>query len=98
MKRVTLAVVFLLFSCPATPPGIAAWWPGDGNANDIVDGHRGTLVGGVAFAPGEVGEAFSFDGATGYVRIPSKASLQPPSAISISAWVYPTSFLPSPYT
>jgi hypothetical protein len=74
--------------------GWLAWWPGDGNANDIVGGNNGTLVGGVSFVPGEVGQAFSFDGATGYVQIPSSSVLQPPSAISIDAWVYPTAFPP----
>jgi hypothetical protein len=79
-------------SCAAAPPGITAWWPASGNANDIIANHRGTLNGGVSFTPGVVGEAFSFDGSSGYVQIPSSAALQPPSAISITAWVYPTSF------
>jgi len=40
---------------------MAAWWPGDGNANDIVGGNAGAYSG--AFAPGKVGRAFSLDGA-----------------------------------
>ena len=39
-----------------------------------------------------VGQAFSLDGTTGYALIPSSAALQPTTAISIDAWVYPTSF------
>ena len=84
-------------SCTATPPGIGAWWPGNGNANDIIAGHRGTIQGGVTFVPGVVGEAFNFDGSTGYIEIPSSPALMPPSVISLSAWVYPTSFPPYPY-
>ena len=25
------------------PPGMVSWWPGDGNASDIIDGNHGTL-------------------------------------------------------
>ncbi len=84
-------------SCTATPPGITAWWPANGSANDIVANHRGTLHGGVTFAPGVNGEAFNFDGATGYVDIPSSPALQPPTAISITAWIKPTSLAPYPW-
>jgi hypothetical protein len=41
-------------SCTPPPSGLVGWWPGDGNANDIVGGD-------VAYVPGEVGQAFSFD-------------------------------------
>lgn len=38
-----------------------SWWPGDGNASDIVGSNPGTLTG-VGFVSGKVGQAFSFDG------------------------------------
>ena len=44
------------------PAGMVSWWPGDGNADDIVDGNPGTLSGDATFAPGKVGQAFRFDG------------------------------------
>ena len=44
------------------PAGLVHWWPGDGNADDIVGGNHGTLSSGAAFAQGMVGQAFSFDG------------------------------------
>ena len=50
------------------PPGMVSWWPGDGNANDIVGDNDGTLMGGATFAPGMVGQAFSFDGVDDYVN------------------------------
>ena len=49
--------------------GIVSRWPGEGNAQDIVDGNNGTLEGGTTFAPGEVGQAFSFDGTDDFVEI-----------------------------
>jgi len=85
-------------SCAATPPAMTAWWPANGNATDIIANHRGTLNGGVTFAPGVVGAAFDFDGSSGYVEVPTSPALQPPSAISLAAWIYPTALPASPYS
>jgi len=47
----------------AAPPNLAAWWPADGHADDLLGGHPGTLHNGAtATAPGRVREAFAFDG------------------------------------
>lgn len=43
---------------------MVSWWPGDGNANDIIGGNHGTLQNGANFASGMVGQAFSFSGIT----------------------------------
>ena len=56
--------------CIPAPSGIIAWWPGDGNANDIIGTNNGTLEGGVTFAPGAVGQAFSLNGSNAYVQVP----------------------------
>jgi hypothetical protein len=47
-----------------SPPtnGLVAWWPGDGNANDVVGGHNGTLGGGMGFTAGLFGQAFAGGG------------------------------------
>jgi hypothetical protein len=58
-------------SCVARPPGMINWWPGDGNATDIVGGKHGTLQGNATFADGKVGQAFSFDGTGDFVRLPA---------------------------
>jgi hypothetical protein len=75
---------------PVTPStGMISWWPGDGNASDIVDGNNGTIVGPVGFAPGKVGAAFSFDGTGAYVNAGSAADLQVSSGdFTVEAWVY----------
>ena len=64
-------------ACLTPPSGAVAWYPGDGNANDIVAGHDGLLLWwnsgdgqwypadgqhGPTFSPGLVRQAFSFDG------------------------------------
>ena len=60
--------------CTPPPPNMAAWWPAEGNADNIHNiTNSGTLQGGVTFAPGKVGQAFTFDG-TGAVNIPNQGT------------------------
>src|SRR5436190_13530735 len=62
-------------SCFSAPTNIAAWWPGDGNANDIAGTNNAALQGGAtAAAAGMVGSAFTFDGTNGFVQVPNSAS------------------------
>src|SRR6185436_8801741 len=49
-------------ACPGVPGGIISWWPGEGNAQDIVGHYDGTLQGGATFSTGIVGQDFSLDG------------------------------------
>ena len=76
---------------PIEPPaGMVSWWPGDGNALDIVDGNPGTLQGGAAFAPGKVGQAFSFDGLDDFVVVSDSASLDLTDQFTLDAWINPS--------
>ena len=71
--------------------GCVDWWPGEGNANDVVGTNNGTLMNGVGFAPGEVGQAFVFNGSSTYMRVPASSSLDvgQGSGFTIEAWVNP---------
>ncbi len=88
------ANVTLLNACSPQPSGLVSWWPGNDNANDIVGGNNGTPENGASFALGEVGDAFSLNGADQYVLIgePVPANLQIQNAITLSAWIYVTSY------
>ena len=80
--------VLTVLPCVPAPSGLVDWWPGEGNANDVVGTNNGTLVGGVSYAAGEVGQAFSFDGTSGYVSIPDSPSLDIfVSSITVEAWI-----------
>ncbi|HWD20921.1 MAG TPA: LamG-like jellyroll fold domain-containing protein, partial [Verrucomicrobiae bacterium] len=72
-----------------TPPGagLSSWWPAEGSAADIVGGNPGALQGGATFAAGEVGQAFSFDGATGWVDIPNAAPFNPAGPFAVECWI-----------
>ncbi len=56
------------------PPSMVAWWPGDGNTNDIIGGINGTLLGGASFAPAEVGQGFTFSNDGDGVTIPDSGN------------------------
>ncbi len=70
----TQAFTLTVNAVPCTPPpaNMISWWPGDGNASDLVGGHDGTLAGGAnANATGEVNKAFQFQGTTQEVDVPN---------------------------
>jgi len=66
-----------LASTPCEPPpsGLVSWWPAEGTFQDIVGTNNGVAIGDVAFAPGIVGQAFSFNGTNDYISVPSSSSL-----------------------
>ena len=84
---VAYVVEFEGYPIPILPPaGLVAWWPGEGNANDIVGGNNGTLMNGATFAPGVVGQAFSFDG-DGYVDAGNDPTFDLTNALTLVAWI-----------
>jgi Concanavalin A-like lectin/glucanases superfamily len=76
-------------TCVQPPAGLASWWPGNGNANDMVGGNDGTLVGGVAFASAEVGQGFSFNG-NGYVSFGTGPAITGTGPLTVDAWIRTT--------
>jgi hypothetical protein len=76
-------------SAPA-PAGMLGWWKAEDNALDSAGANNGVLRGGAGYAAGEVGQAFSLDGATGCVQIPDTPALRPTS-LTVEAWVLPDS-------
>lgn len=64
---------------------LISYWAADGNATDSVGPNSGTLVDGATFAPGVIGQAFSFDG-TSYVRAPTTGMPTGTQDRSINLW------------
>jgi len=81
--------------CIPPPNGLVSWWPGDGNANDIVGPNTGQLFGGAAFAPGFVGQAFSFDGSTAYLQASTLGMPTGNADRTLEMWVKLDSIVPS---
>ncbi len=72
--------------CTAPASGLVAWFPGDGNADDIQGDNNGTLQNGATFAPGEVDQAFSFNGVNQYVHVGGSLGIN--GNRTITAWVF----------
>ncbi len=73
------------------PANIAAWYPADGNTNDLQAANSATLQGGATYVPGKVGQAFALNGTTAYVAAPNTAANDPTgtgTGASMEAWVY----------
>src|ERR1700736_5484712 len=76
--------------CVQPPADLVGWWPAEGDANEVTGGNNGTIQS-VAFAPGEVGQAFSFDGTGGQVSIGVPNFETPNTGFTVEAWINPTS-------
>ena len=88
-SNATLTVI-LAPPCVPPPVGIVALWSGEGNAKDSMGTNSGALVGGVTFATGEVGQAFNFDGFTGYVTNPVAILPAVSNSFTVEFWAWPT--------
>src|SRR5215831_13077417 len=78
-------------NCVAPPSGLISWWPGNGNATDIAGVNNGTLMGGINFVAGEVGQAFSLNGTDAGLRVPASRTLDVGSGggMTIESWIKP---------
>jgi uncharacterized repeat protein (TIGR01451 family) len=65
--------------------GLVSWWSGDGNAQDSLGNNNGTVVGGLTYAPGLAGPAFSLNGGNAYVQFSPEALGT--SDFSVSFWL-----------
>ncbi|MDX1748068.1 MAG: LamG-like jellyroll fold domain-containing protein, partial [Halobacteriales archaeon] len=75
------------FQDPDGGATLAAKWPADGDANDVIGGNHGTLENGTTFAAGIIGQAFAFDGADDAVVIPDDPTLNPTGPFSVAVWM-----------
>ena len=77
--------------CVAAPSNLVSWYGGEGNGNDQTGSNAGTVQSGTTFASGQVGQAFNFNGSTGFVQLGNPANLRLTSGVTIEAWINPRS-------
>jgi hypothetical protein len=72
-------------------PGLVALWLGEGDGNDSVSGNHALLTD-ITFTEGKVGQAFSLNGFSSYLRIPYHPSLNVGGGegLTISVWIQPS--------
>src|SRR5437879_5288800 len=72
-------------TCVTAPTGAVNYYPAENNAYDFQSGRDGVLNGGATYAPGKVGQAFSFNGTSSFVSVPG--TFGNVSQLTIEAWV-----------
>jgi hypothetical protein len=71
---------------------LVGWWKMDGNAKDSsANANHGTVVGGTLTTDrkGQANSAYSFNGTTDHISVPSSAALNPTGAVTVEFWVKP---------
>ncbi len=73
-------------NCTPAPPGLVSWWRAEGNALDWVGGNNGTLEGDATYGPGNVGQAFVFDGSQSGIEVGDAANLEL-QQFTVECWI-----------
>jgi hypothetical protein len=88
-------------ACADAPSGLVSWWPGEGNGNDAIGSNPATVNGGVSYSPGEVGQAFNYDGTgsnaiSASIMVPASASLDVGTGpgFTVECWIKPSDLNP----
>jgi hypothetical protein len=73
--------------CAPPPSDFIAWWRGESNALDNVDGNHGVIWQAIAFTNGVVGRGFQFNG--GYIQVHAASNLDVglSDGLTVEAWV-----------
>jgi hypothetical protein len=85
-----VAACFLFWKPAVNPPGLVAFWSGNG-ADDSVGGNHAALTD-ISFEKDNVGEAFSFNGTSSTMKIPASEALDigAGAGFTIMAWIKPS--------
>lgn len=73
-------------ACVTAPNGLISWWRAEGDALDARGSNDGSQEGGVAYGPGEVGQAFDLNGTNQRILIGNPANMQLQD-LTIDLWV-----------
>lgn len=92
----SLVARLTVLPCAGLPSGLVGWWPGDGNAKDVINANHGAFQFGALTAPGLVNQAFSFDGIFQYVDLPTEAFAALDSSFTFELWIRPDSLVNNP--
>ena len=77
-------------ACTPPPSGLVGWWQAEGNYTDSISGSNGVVYPGVSFAPGAVGQCFSFTAVGASImntNTPPLTNIQ--NTFTMEFWAYP---------
>ncbi|HYE29998.1 MAG TPA: LamG-like jellyroll fold domain-containing protein [Methylomirabilota bacterium] len=83
------SIVEIVPDCTTLPPGLIAWWRGEGNLRDQVSTRELQSAGSAQFVRGKVGDAFALAGGAAVIPSSSELFFGPEEGFSIVAWVKP---------
>ncbi len=98
MKKIFFAFLFLShlsFAQTDLTNGLKAYYPFNGNANDVSGNNNHPAYNNAGLTTDRVGNpnsAYHFNGINNYIRIPNNPSLNFSNKISLSVWIKPTGF------
>lgn len=81
-----LIFVFSLLQLHADPAGLVSHWQAESNALDTLNHNHGTTVGGVTYASGAVGSAFSLNGSA-FVSVTNPTFNAYSNGFTVMAWI-----------
>jgi glucose/arabinose dehydrogenase len=91
----TIQVAVQPGATPTVPGLVGAWGFDEGAGSQALDasgqGNTGTIAGAAWTGSGRYGGALTFDGVNDWVSVPHSASLNLSTAMTLTAWVRPTS-------
>lgn len=82
---------------PALLSGMVGWWKADGTTVDSINADNGAFqpVGSDSYAPGEVNQAFNFNGSD-FVQVPNTPNLQFTNQMTVECWANVRAYNGSP--
>jgi len=97
MRFIFITILFVSFAAPQFfAQTLVGWWKMDeGSGTALLDssgnGNNGTTVGGPTWVSGVDGLAINLNGTTQYATVPDAATLDITTAITLAAWINPSS-------
>ncbi len=98
MKKILFFLLLLSNACFAQDDlnrGLRAYYPFDGNANDVSGNNNNPIFNNATLTKDRFGKpnsAYHFNGINSYMRIPNSPSINLSDRITLSVWIRPTGF------
>jgi hypothetical protein len=89
LLRVVACLLFATLSAQAAT--LISWWKGEGDTGDSISANNGFFQIGVTYAPGRIGQGFSFNGTNSHIRVHQTSNLEPGTgSFALLAWIMTT--------
>jgi uncharacterized repeat protein (TIGR02543 family) len=76
--------------CVPSPSALLGWWKGEGDGSDAAGANNSTLMSGVSFTSGKVGQAFTFNGIDSQIRFGNAVGNFDTNDFTIDFWIRTT--------